>query len=78
MIPSRVDFINVLRAAFKLEDPKRAKNTDDLTVFLRFLGSLHIIAACKHDGEIDPRWNQHRLQSLIRGSSFGHSFPLTK
>jgi len=31
-----VNFIDVLRAAFTCADPKSAKNTDNLTVFLRF------------------------------------------
>ncbi len=31
-----VDFINALLAAFAFEDPKSAKKSDNLTVFLRF------------------------------------------
>jgi len=34
--PYGVDFPNVVRAAFALPDPKSAKDTDDLTVFLCF------------------------------------------
>ncbi len=74
-----VEFTNVLRVALMLEDPKYAKrHWLTLDCLFALLGSLRIIAACKHDGEIDSRWNQHRLQSLITGSSFDHSFPLTK
>ncbi len=35
-VRSGVNFINVLRAAFTCLDPKSTKNSDDLTVFLRF------------------------------------------
>jgi len=31
-----VNFINILRAAFELEDPQSAKKTNNLTIFLRF------------------------------------------
>jgi len=41
-----VDFTNVLPAAFTLTDPKSTKDTDDMTVI------YHVIAACKHVGEI--------------------------
>jgi len=35
-VQSRVNFTKVLRGAFTGEDPKSAKDIDDLTVFLRF------------------------------------------
>jgi hypothetical protein len=35
---------------------KAQKDTDDLTVFLRFLGSAHVKVAHKHVAEIDPRF----------------------
>jgi len=35
-----VNFINVLRAAFEHSDPKIAKKTDNLTVFLALLVSV--------------------------------------
>jgi len=40
-----VNFINVLQAAFVCADPKRAKKTDNLTVFFALLGSESIKAA---------------------------------
>jgi len=33
---SKVDFTNVLHAAFTCSDSKSTKDSDDLTVFLRF------------------------------------------
>jgi len=44
-----VDFINVLHAAFTLEDPKSTKNTVKLSFFFVFvlLGSVHVQAAHK-------------------------------
>ncbi len=34
--PSGINFTKILLTAFTHKDPKRAKNTDGLTVFLRF------------------------------------------
>jgi hypothetical protein len=42
-----VSFINVLQAAFTLEDPKSAKKTDNLAVFFALLGSARKKAARK-------------------------------
>jgi hypothetical protein len=47
--PSGVNFINLLRAAFLCADPKRAKKTDNLTVFLALSEYLLV-----HVDEIDP------------------------
>ena len=40
-----VNFINVLRAAFTLEDPKSSKQLLDLMVFFALLGSVGVKAA---------------------------------
>jgi hypothetical protein len=40
-------FINVLLTAFTRADPKRYKDTDDLTVFFMLLGSMSVKAANK-------------------------------
>jgi len=39
------NFINILLAALAHADPKSAKKTDNLTVFLMLLGSAHVKAA---------------------------------
>jgi hypothetical protein len=36
-----LNFNNILRAAFTPADPKSAKKTEDLIVFLALLGSAH-------------------------------------
>ena len=45
LTPYVVDFPNIIRAAFALPDPKSAKDTDDLTVFLRFWDLCSVKAA---------------------------------
>ncbi len=56
---SYVNFINILRAAFRHEDPKSTKKTDGLNVFFALIG----ICACKtfteNVGEINLRWLQN-------------------
>jgi hypothetical protein len=42
-----VNLSTFFRAAFARADPKSAKKTDNLTVFLYFLGSVPAKAACK-------------------------------
>jgi len=42
-----VNFINVLKAAFTLADPKSTKKTDGLTVCFALLGSVLIKASRK-------------------------------
>ncbi len=53
-----VNFINVLRAAFALTDPKSAKKTVKLSVFLRFwdLQAQKLL--------LEPWWNWHLLSPL--------------
>jgi len=43
--------------------PKAQKDTDELTFFFALLGSAPVKAACKHVGEIDPRY--HNLHALV-------------
>ncbi len=43
----KVNFINILRAAYMCADPESAKKTDNLTVFFALLGSVCIKAARK-------------------------------
>jgi len=49
-----VNFTNILQAAFSHADPKRKKDTFDLTLFLHFFGFALVKVACKHVDEIDP------------------------
>jgi hypothetical protein len=42
-----VNFINVLRTAFTLADPKRVKNTDEITAILILSGSTSVKALHK-------------------------------
>ncbi len=42
-----LNFINILRTAFTLADPKSVKDTDDLNVFFMLLGSKRIKAVCR-------------------------------
>jgi len=49
-----VNFTNILQAAFSHADPKRKKDTFDLTLFLHFFGLALLKVACKHVDEIDP------------------------
>jgi len=55
----RINFINVLRAAFTHTEPKIVKRYWDLTEFLHFW-ELHVEAARKYVGEID-----HWLQPFV-------------
>jgi hypothetical protein len=48
------DFINVLREAFTILDPKSVKKIDNLTVFFTLLGSAHVIAKCSLETRIHP------------------------
>jgi hypothetical protein len=48
----------MLQPAFASKDPKSAKGTDDLTVFLHFLEYVHVKAMSTHVGEIDPRFQR--------------------
>ncbi len=49
----RINFTNVLRAAFTREDPRSAKDTDHLIVFA-LLGCVRTKALSKRVDEIDP------------------------
>ena len=49
-----VNFINILRAAFMLADPKSAKKLLDLTVFFELLGSARLIAAKRMLTKLTP------------------------
>ena len=42
-----VNFINILRTAFMLVDPKSIKDTYDLTVFFSLSGSMSVKAECR-------------------------------
>ena len=53
-MPSRVNFINVLRTAFTRVDPKSAKKIDNMTVFFARLGSVSIKAARKMSVKLTP------------------------
>jgi len=44
---TRVNFINILGAAFICTDPNSAKNTVKLSLYFALLGSLLVIAALK-------------------------------
>ncbi len=57
-VQSGVNFTNMLQPAFASKDPKSAKGTDDLTVFLHFLEYVHVKAMSTHVGEIDPRFQR--------------------
>jgi len=53
-VQSGDNFINVLRAAFTLIDPKCVKKIDKLTVILMHLGSAIVKAACKTLMKLSP------------------------
>jgi len=57
-----LNFINVLRTAFTLSDPKSVKDTYDLTVFFTLSGSTSVKAAHK------------TLVKLTPGPIFSYSF----
>ncbi len=50
-----VNFINILRAAFRLVDPKSVKRYLRLGWVLMLWGAIGVKAACKYVDEIDPR-----------------------
>ena len=54
----RVNFINVLREAFTLADPKSTKKLLNLMVFFALLGSARVKAACRMLVKLTPvvRW----------------------
>ncbi len=52
-----LNFINVLRTAFTLIDPKRVKKTDDLTVFFTLLGSTSVKAVPRTLMKLSPGVN---------------------
>ena len=56
----RVNFTNILWAAFKLADPKSAKNESQLKQLFVLLGSARIKAARKHVDEIGPCPGLHK------------------
>jgi len=61
-------FINILRAAFTGKDPKSAKHTVKLSLFLVLLGSGHVKAAHKMLVESTP--GIHVVKDLGRTYSF--------
>ena len=65
---SGVNFTNVLRAAFRLEDPKSTKKTVKLSSFFALLGSSCVKAARKHIGEIDCR-REGRIRRQVKKTS---------
>jgi len=66
-----VNFINVLLEAFRLEDPKSAKKTDNLTVFFALLGSASIKAASRTLMKLTPdRVLEHVLSSKLLQSKY--------
>jgi len=50
----RVNFINILRAAFARTDPKSTKKTYSLTIFFLLLGSVRVKTACRTLMKLTP------------------------
>ena len=59
---SGVNFINVLRAAFALEDPKSAKKTVKLSSFIALLGSGRVKAARRTLVRLTPDLEDQRMK----------------
>jgi len=65
---SKVNFINVLGAAFTCADPKSAKKTYNLTVFIALLGYVQVKAARKMLVKSTPQ---------SQGDQFHHHFVIS-
>ncbi len=50
------NYYNILQTTFALKDPKSAKRQGWLDCLFALLESELVKAACKHVGEIDPKW----------------------
>ena len=61
--PPRVNFTNILRAAFTRVDPKSAKKMLNLTVFFALLGSVRVKAACRMLVKLTPRVSRINLMA---------------
>jgi len=69
-----VNFINVLRAAFALADPKSTKKTDNLTDFFALLGSACVKAARRMLLKLTPDVvGKLNLAKLVEGLRIEHS-----
>ncbi len=53
-VTSGVNFINILRTAFPLVDPKSVKKIDNLTVFFTLLGSARLKAVRRTLMKLSP------------------------
>jgi len=53
-----VNFINILHTAFMCADPQSVKIQSSCQYLFVILGTVHIKAARKHVGDIDP-WCQY-------------------
>ncbi len=53
---SRCQFHQHFMSSFYTQRSQKHKDTDDLNIFFKLLGSAHVKAVCKHIGEIDLRW----------------------
>ena len=60
------DFINVLREAFTLVDPKSVKKIDNLTVFFTLLGSLRVKAVRRTLMKLSPGFTVYIFASGLR------------
>ena len=59
------NFSNVLTSSFYIHKSKKHQKLLELTVFLALLGSACVKAACKHVGEIDPRFRFYKRTLLL-------------
>ncbi len=76
---SGVNFINILRTAFALIDPKSVKNTVKTSVYVRYAFGIYERKSCTWNvDEIDTRCQNHQYFTGIFFSDDGvfHSFPV--
>ena len=64
--PPGVNFINVLRAAFTLADPKSAKKTVKSISFFALLGSASVKAACRTLVKLNRGWMDLHIEHLVK------------